>query len=133
MFKRSKNNDYQDYVDYNNEDDLIEETREFPVDPRSDWEFNQEQESQQDYGQIYDQADSYPLYEEEVAQNNFDQEDSIEETEEYSLSSRSNSLDKATSGPMRAKYNAKMDRFLNNGIIITGVLLIIVLVIAFMI
>lgn len=32
----------------------------------------------------------------------------------------------------RAKYHAKMDRFLNNGILLVGVLLILVLVIAFL-
>lgn len=35
--------------------------------------------------------------------------------------------------PKRARYNAKIDRFLNNGIIITGVLLILVLIIAFLV
>lgn len=33
----------------------------------------------------------------------------------------------------RSKYSAKMDRFLNNGIIITGILLIMVLLIAFLV
>ncbi|MCW6660253.1 hypothetical protein NHG25_07145 [Aerococcaceae bacterium NML191292] len=33
----------------------------------------------------------------------------------------------------RAKYSAKLDRFLNNGMIITGVLLLVVLAIAFLI
>lgn len=35
--------------------------------------------------------------------------------------------------PMRSKYHAGMDRFLNNGIIVVGILLIIVLLIAFLV
>lgn len=64
------------------------------------------------------------------------QKDEAFGNEENSVLRRQDVIDQQTSADQtvgqRAKYNAKIDRFLNNGILIVGVLLIMVLLIAFL-
>lgn len=146
MFNRKRNSDYEDYLDYDNnpeEEELeFDETREYQINPDVTYEENQ-WPSEEDYSYYQEQQDDFnPEYEtrsqryandeQEIPyESNYESEIPEEYTEENdeqeaTRTSQNNAI------PRRAKYNARIDRFLNNGIIIVGVLLIIVLVIAFL-
>lgn len=109
----NKKEDYQEYLNYQSSDDKSqEEFRE--VNPLS--EEAEILPSRADYHQAKNRR------EERLSDNHF-------ETQDYSETIEAENVRPVE---QRAKYNAKVDRFLNNGIIIVGVLLILVLIIAFL-
>lgn len=140
MFRKKKSQDYDEYLDYDfeieeNPDELAQDEADKYYDPYGD-HYDENDYLEDGY---YDNNTPYqtPL-EDDIAQENYDERAGIHYVNESEftdepLRSRSQvSEDNEEEKGQRTKYNAKIDRFLNNGIIIVGVLLIIVLVIAFM-
>lgn len=143
MFRRRQNKDYDEYIDYDSSQE-----------PSHDEELSNQQESWNTESNYYDLDDDYPTtendhnnqYAQDLDRNDYYNDDDYgnqplqyprQESHEPTLDSRrlrreapQESLEELQG--QRSRYNARIDRFLNNGIIIVGVLLIIVLVIAFM-
>lgn len=132
MFRRQHrqyNKDYEDYVDY--EGSQGEPQEEWSSHLADDWEtesnyynenyhqeYPHEQSREDDYGELPPQSPSNDSFEPAFESRSLRREGAQESSAELK--------------GQRSRYNARIDRFLNNGIIIVGVLLIIVLVIAFM-
>ncbi|XJS09923.1 hypothetical protein ACF3NG_07175 [Aerococcaceae bacterium WGS1372] len=151
MFRRRINKDYDEYTDYNgsqkdhHENEPLNSTDQFVND--SDYfedQYNEYKKFDEYDNNLY--RDKFSTTLNEV--NSYDNEWGIESNE----SNYDNTIDDLDTSitesslirqevpfdapsevrGQRSRYNARIDRFLNNGIIIVGVLLIIVLVIAFM-
>lgn len=155
MFRKKRNKDYDDYLDYDHQqEEYLEDqsigsyeeqgNKDVPFDNQHD-EFDYYHEGyESEYGNAYSnlEDEENPHYYNETldmdaSESSYQNSNEAEVT--YLRSRRhSNGLDEGMSGDyneakgQRTRYNARIDRFLNNGIIIIGVLLIIVLVIAFM-
>lgn len=143
MFRRRQNKDYDEYIDYDSSQE-----------PLQDEELSNQQESWNTESNYYDLDDDYPTtendhnnqYAQDLDRNDYYNDDDYgnqplqyprQESHEPTLGSRRLRREAPQESPeelqgQRSRYNARIDRFLNNGIIIVGVLLIIVLVIAFM-
>lgn len=174
MFKKKRNEDYQEYIDYESDSEFdnteIDEQREYRMDSRepvqgSEWQNEDNHDYYQGQGYAEDLGDysEYGTHEQEGEfgnqyvsrsqrrqQNTYNndqtqhsseyhdqdefnyQHDNPEDYDDYGLTQEESRFKQNENMPRRTKYNARIDRFLNNGIIIVGVLLIIVLVIAFL-
>lgn len=150
-FKRKRTQ--SQHQDYYPEDEAFDAYEEELVN-RSQWE---EDTYDQEEGYLRDDLYSdphYTVYDEEIEQD-FSEDEDIMTQNEIKLSPREAYQEYLNYGshqerreepqipekdrvlrrvrPMRARYSASIDRFLNNGILLVAVLLILVLVIAFLI
>ncbi|MGF3114507.1 hypothetical protein ACQV2R_03880 [Facklamia sp. P12937] len=159
--KKKKHDDYQAYLNYEQEgNDRLnhQPSSNNQVDCFDRSIYSEDSELYHEFvnrAEAMDDSQPYPNYYEEVtsqfdSQNDFDmtnemdaegdgvykafneqsvdkdQASSLEDYHHQSMGEDISSIRK------RAKYSAKIDRFLNNGIIIVGVLLVLVLLIAFL-
>lgn len=139
MFTRKRTKDYEEYVDYESElqdvPEELEETREFQLDSQYDreWSPGEEEHYYPDSSYSDDNfGEEFPTRSQR-RQYNEAQDAYVEQTEfDYQEADAPEAKEQNSQLQRRSKYNARIDRFLNNGIIIVGVLLIIVLVIAFL-
>ncbi|MCR8969147.1 hypothetical protein [Facklamia sp. 7083-14-GEN3] len=159
--KKKKHDDYQDYLNYEQEEKnrLRHQSSSFEQENSSDQSIYQENKTLYrefiNRAEAIDDSQAFPNYSEEASsqldsQNEFDINNELSIEEDGAYNAFNNQFDYPDQGnsikdyqyqaldegntPIRkrAKYSAKMDRFLNNGIIIVGFLLVLVLLIAFL-
>ena len=145
-FKRSKKQSQPE--DYYSEEEAFDPNEEDLYTP-AEWEENSYDRGESFYNE---ETNDYSTFDEGIYQDYSDFEDHSE-AEEIKLSSQEaykeylnyGGQDQSTQSepqwedsssrqvrPLRARYSASIDRFLNNGILVVAVLLILVLVIAFL-
>ncbi|MBG9979654.1 hypothetical protein HZY91_02020 [Facklamia sp. DSM 111018] len=129
--RKKRQDQYQEYVNYqeNNEEEVASNLFESEVEDTIDSESSDSFEG-------YEQEDRREAYWEEDHYGTayLQQESHVDEIDDSILADPASIEQEASeqAPQRRAKYSAKIDHFLNNGIIIVGALLVMVLLIAFL-